>query len=264
MTTFMEKYQTIIIRIIVGVGILLGLFLLATTIVKMKEYRFVGSGVNATNTITVSGIGKIDRAPDTAKITFTIQDEQKSVKVAQDNVSNKMDAVTKQLKAVGIEEKYIKTDSYNSYPQYDYPQVVCTTMSCPRPSSPVLRGYQVSHSVTVSVKNLDNVSQVLGALGDSAVTNVSGPNFGFDDDKAIAREARDLAIVDAKTEADRLAKSLGVRLVRIVSFSENGGSPMPIYATAGMMAQDKVSSAPAIPVGEQNIQSNVTLVYEIQ
>lgn len=266
MNTFMEKYQTLIIRVIAGVGILLALFLLAATLVKMKEYRFVGSGVNATNTITVSGTGKIDRAPDTAKISFTVESEQKTLKAAQDTVSTKVDAVTKQLKALGIDDKYIKTDAYNSYPQYDYPQVTCMAIGCPKPGTPTLRGYQVSHNVTVSVKNLDTVPQVLGALGDSGVTNISGPNFGFDDDKAITREARDLAITDAKTEADKLAKSLGVHLVRIVSFSENGGNnPVPMYAMKDSMSSQSVAgAAPALPVGDQNIQTTVTLVYEIQ
>lgn len=267
MNTFIDTYKTIIIRIIVGVGVLLALFLLAATLVKMKEYRFVGSGLNATNTITVSGTGKIDRTPDTAKISFTIQDEQKDVKVAQDNVSKKIDAVTKALEALGVDDKYIKTDSYTSYPQYDYVNTIrCITTPCPGNNTPVLRAYQVSHAVTISVKALDSVPAVLGALGDAGVTNISGPNFGFEDDKQIAREARDLAIEDARTEAEKLTKSLGVKIVRIVSFSENsGGYPMPMYARDMVANESKVAGAvPSLPVGEQNVISNVTVVYEIQ
>ena len=267
MNTFIDTYKTIIIRIIVGVGVLLALFLLTATLVKMKEYRFVGSGLNATNTITVSGTGKIDRSPDTAKVSFTISDEQKDVKVAQDNVSKKIDMVTKALDALGVEEKHIKTDSYTSYPQYDYENTIrCITTPCPSNSTPVLRGYQVSHVVTVSIKALDSVPAVLGALGDAGVTNISGPNFGFEDDKEIGREARDLAIEDARKEAEKLARSLGVRLVRIVSFSDNsGGYPMPMYARDAVMNESaKAGSIPSLPVGEQNITSNVTVVYEIQ
>lgn len=267
MTPFIETYKAIIIRIIVGVGVLLALFLLAATLVKMKEYRFVGSGLNATNTITVSGTGKIDRSPDTAKISFTVSDEQKDLKVAQDNVSKKIDTVTKALKELGVEEKYIKTDSYTSYPQYDYVNTIrCITTPCPSNNTPVLRGYQVSHAITVNVKALDSVSSVLGALGDAGVTNISGPNFGFEDDKAVVREARDMAIEDARTEAEKLAHSLGVHLVRIVSFSDNngGGYPVPMYARDAMSSQKVSGAAPTLPIGDQNITSNVTVVYEIQ
>lgn len=263
MNVFMEKYH----KYITGIAVLLGLFLLVMTLGKLKEYRFIGSGLSATNTITVTGEGKIDRAPDTAKISFSVEQESREVKTAQDAVSTKIDAITKALKDAGVEEKYIKTDSYNSYPQYDYlPQIYCIKAPCAQ-QNPTIRGYQVTHSVTVSVKDLDKVETVLGILASNKVSNISGPNFGFDDDKAIVREARGLAIDDAKAEAEKLAKSLGVKLVRIVSFSENGnGYPMPLYARDAMMSAGsaKVENAPSLPVGEQAITSNVTLVYEIR
>ena len=261
MTPFIEEHKGIIKFIAIFVAI----FLVVATMSKLKEYRYIGS--NANNTITVSGTGKVDRLPDTAKISFTVQDEQNDVKLAQDNVSKKVDMVTAALKALGIEEKYIKTDGYNSYPQYDYTtKTICTAMGCPQPGTPVLRGYQVSHNITVSVKALDAVPQVLGALGDAGVTNISGPNFGFDDNTAVAREARDMAIADARDQAKKLAKSLGVRLVRIVSFSENGGAYPMMYARDAVMNEAKAvgAAAPSLPVGEENISSNVTIVYEIQ
>ncbi len=264
MNTYMDKYH----KIIVSVGVLLAAFLLVATLGKLREMRYIGAGVPATNTITVNGEGKIDRAPDTAKISFSVEQESKDVKTAQEAVSAKIDAITKALKTAGVEEKHIKTDAYNSYPQYNYPnQVMCITAPCPQPGVPTIRGYQVSHTVTVAVKDLNNVDKVLGILADQKVSNISGPNFGFEDDKAIAREARDMAIDDAKKEAQKLAKSLGVHLVGIVSFSEgnNGAYPVPMYArdnVAGISA--KVESAPSVPVGQQTMQSNVTVVYEIR
>lgn len=261
MNTFIEQNKGIFKIIIIFIAV----FLVVASLGKLKELKYIGTGVNATNTITVTGKGTVDRTPDTAKISFTVQDEQKSLKAAQDTVTKKIDAITQALKDAGVEEKYIKTDAYNSYPQYDYVNTIrCITYPCPTNSTPVIRGYQVSHNVTVSIKNLDNVSAVLDMLGTNGVTNISGPNFGFEDDTAIAREARDEAIADAKDEAKKLAKSLGVKLVRIVSFSENGGGyPVPMYAMTAK-AEDASGSAPSLPVGEQNIQSNVTLVYEIQ
>lgn len=261
MNTFIEQNKGIFKVVIIFIAV----FLIAASFGKLKELKYIGTGVNATNTITVTGKGTVDRTPDTAKISFTVQDEQKSLKAAQDTVTKKVDAITQALKDAGVEEKYIKTDAYNSYPQYDYVNTIrCITYPCPTNNTPVIRGYQVSHNVTVSIKNLDNVSAVLDMLGTNGVTNISGPNFGFEDDTAIAREARDEAIADAKEEAKKLAKSLGVKLVRIVSFSENGGGyPVPMYAMTAK-AEDAGGSAPSLPVGEHNIDSTVTLVYEIQ
>lgn len=259
MNTFIEKNQ----KLILVISILLGIFLIASTVKVMRESRFVGSGLNATNTISVSGQGKVEKSPDTARVSFSVRVEKKILKEAQGEVSSKIDSVKKELIAIGIEEKYIKTDSYNSYPQYDYPR--CYGSVCPS-SNPTLRGYEVSHSITVSIKDLEKVDTVLGVLGKVGVTDISGPNFGFEDDKIIAREARDAAISDAKAEAEKLAKSLGVKIVRIVSFSETGsGYPVPMYSRDMVLgAKLETSSSPVIPVGVQKVESNVTIVYEIR
>lgn len=260
MHTFIEKNE----RLCKVIGVALALFLVAAFFVKLREYRFVGSGVGATSTITVTGEGKVERSPDTAKISFTIRNEQKALTDAQQQVSTKVDAIKAALLDAGLEEKYIKTDSYTSYPQYDYPQITCYRTPCP--SSAVLRGYEVSHAITLSIKDLDKVESILGILGTNSVTDLSGPSFGFEDDKAVSREARALAIADAKAEAKVLTKSLGVRLGRVVSFSESGnGVPMPMYAKE-MMAADSASgaAAPSVPMGVQNVQSSVTVVYEIR
>lgn len=262
MHTFIEKNEGLVKL----VAMFVALFLIVATIGKLKEYRFIGSGVGASNTITVSGEGKIERAPDTAKVSFSIRSESKELKTAQDTVSEKMSTVTKALKELGIDEKYIKTESYNSYPQYDYPQVSCFGINCPQPGTPKIRGYEVAHSVTVAVKDLEKVNDVLGVLGAQGVSDMSGPQFGFEDDTAVAREARSLAIADAKEEAKSLAKSLGVRLVRIVSFNE-GGNVYPLYAARAEMsagATDAKATAPTLPVGDQKVQSSVTIVYEIK
>jgi len=264
MHTFIETYGKRIIQIITAVGVLLAIFLLAATLGKLKENRFIGSGLAPTNTITVNGQGKIERAPDTAKVSFTIRNEAKDLKTAQGVVSTKMDAVTKALKELGIEEKYIKTEQYNSYPQYDYPRANCYGINCP-PATPVIRGYEVSHNVTVAIKDLEKVNDVLGALGTAGVSDMSGPSFGFEDDKMVAREARALAITDAETEAKTLAKQLGVKLVRIVSFNENGGGYNPSYDMMKVQSAEMATgAAPTLPVGDQKIQSNVTVVYEIR
>ncbi len=261
MQTFIEKNQ----KLIIGVIILLGLFLLSSTIKTLRESKLVGSGLNATNTITVSGKGEVNKSPDTAKVSFSVRAEKKVLKEAQDEASAKISKIKNDLIAKGIEEKYIKTDSYTSYPQYNYDQTRCYGSYCPT-STPTLRGYEVAHSITVSIKNLDSVESVIETHATNSVSDMNGPNFGFEDDTLITREARDLAIADAKKEAEKLAKSLGVRLVRIVSFSESsGGYPMPMYAKAEMgVAMNMDNKTPEIPVGEQKVSSNVNIVYEIR
>ena len=248
----------------------LALFLLVLTLSTLKEYRFIGSGVTATNTITVSGEGEVFAVPDTATFSVTIQEEAKQVKDAQEVATEKSNDIIAYLKKQGVEEKDIKTADYSVYPQYDYTNAACSGGYCP-PGRQVLRGFQVSQTLTVKVRDTEKAGDLLSGVGELGATSVSGLSFELDtaDQTAKEAEARGEAIEDARTKAEALAGQLGVSLVRIVGFSENGNYPM-YYAKAEMsMAADGRGGAalppsPQIPVGENKITSNVSVKYEIR
>jgi len=103
----------------------------------------------------------------------------------------------------------------------------------------------------------------LGALG---IDNLSGPNFEIEGRVEYERDARKMAIDDAKDKAKDLSKDLDVKLVRIVSFSEGRN----FFATRSMAFDEAAEFgiggglAPEIPVGESEIFSDVVIVYEIR
>src|SRR5580704_13836318 len=53
---------------------MLAIFLLVLTIGELKSYRYIGSGITPTNTITVDGEGIAYAVPDTATFTVTVED----------------------------------------------------------------------------------------------------------------------------------------------------------------------------------------------
>lgn len=256
-----EEYKTNAWKIGIAVAVLLGVFLIVESVYTYKQYV----SLQGNTTITVTGAGKVEKAPDTARVSFSIEDTQKTLSVAQDNVSKKIDAVTAAVVALGIPKDAVSTDSYGSYPEYTYPQNICTANGCTNPS-PILKGYHVSHMVTIKISDITKTDNVLGALGTAGVTNITGPNLGFADDKVVAREARDMAIKDAQAEAEKLAKALGVRLVRVVSFNENngGGMPVPMYNERALSAMAPQAKDISLPVGSQKVESTVSITYEIR
>lgn len=228
----------------------LGSLWLLRSIDHMDDARAAGS------TIMVSGSGKVSAKPDVAVGEFAISVERDTAQNAQDEASRKSKSVVEYLKKAGIEEKDIRTSGYNIYPQYDYANGRST-----------IRGYQVTQSLTVKVRDLDKANDILDGVVGAGVNQVNSVQFTIDDADKLKAEAREKAIADAKEKARELRGQLGVRLGRIVSFSENtGGYPVPMY---DMKAENVArgmggGGGPELPTGENEITVNVSITYEIK
>ena len=267
----MEQQKTQLYQALALLAIVAAILIGTKVITEIKGYRFIGGGVSATNTISVSGEGEVYASPDIATVSFTVRDEAKSVKEAQGKVNTKVKAALLVIRKLDIEDKDIKTENYSSYPKYEWREemVSCLGLNCPppRPGKQVMIGYEVSQSVVLTVRNIDTVSETIDALGVAEVTDIQGPNFAIDKEDALKAEARREAIVKARTKAEVLARDLGVTLVRVVSFSE--GAEYPIYARTMMATKAEsfdgtASMPPELPQGQEKITSTVTVTYEIR
>ncbi|MCX6753200.1 MAG: SIMPL domain-containing protein [Candidatus Nomurabacteria bacterium] len=230
-----------------------------------KENHNSFKDINNQNTIVFNGHGEVKAVPDIANVYFTIHKEAKTVKEAQAGVASIEKASLDFLKTKNILDKDIKTTNSSFNPKYENQALVpCTQFGCP-PSNNVIVGYESSENITVKVRNTDDAGAIMQGLGTLGVEQLSGPDFAIDDTDALQIQAREKAILDAKTKAALLAKDLGIRLGKITSFSEGTNYPVPMMYAKADMAVAGVSSAPAIiPKGENTITSDVTITYEIR
>lgn len=217
--------------------------------------------------ISVTGEGEVTAKPDVATVSFTVRESAKTVPEAQKLAEAKIASGLKELKALGVEEKDTKTLSYSVNPKYEYQQAgYCNGYVCP-PSKTVVTGYEVTQSVTVKVRKIDQAGEVIGVLGKVNITEITGPDFTVDDmDKAEA-DAKNLAIKEAQEKAQATAKSLGVSLGSITQFSEDNGGYYPVMyrsSVASGMASDAKTEAVSLPQGENIIKSRVTITYTLK
>jgi uncharacterized protein YggE len=247
----------------------LALFLLIQSVKTLKEYRYVGSGVAASNTITVSGMGEVFAVPDRATFTVTVREEAAEVTTAQDKATEKANAIIAYLKGAGVEEKNIKTVNYNVNPKYEWEQSAsCSSGYCP-PGKQTLVGFEVWQMIEVKVQDPKKAGELLTGVGGRGASEVSGLSFTIEDEDELKAEAREMAITEAREKAEALADQLGVKVVRVVGFYEDAyGSPSPYYGKGGIAMDAALSvreaTPPELPTGENKIMSNVNVTYEIR
>ena len=255
---FTQEQKNHVGNLIIGALVVLIIFLAALSLTTFKEMRYVGTSGDVSNTLTFSGEAEIRVEPDIANISFSVEEESESVSDAQEIVSEKISVILDGLDDLGLEEKDIRTSSYTTNPRYDW-----------NDGERKLRGYIVRQSVNLIIRGIDDTNNVIALLGGEEVSNLSGPYFEVEDEEGYDRLARKEAIAAARKKAEELASDLGVRLIRIVSFNENGnnGSIEP-YAYAESASFDlggsNIKSLPEIPTGENVITARVTITYEIQ
>jgi uncharacterized protein YggE len=246
------------------VGLLLSVFLLTKIISEVVYWGY--DDPYSSNTITVYGEGEIFATPDIATFSFNVSETAETTEAAQEIATEKINKATAFLKENGVEDKDIKTTTYNVYPQYDYNRT-CTAFDCP-PSTPEIVGYEVYQTTRVKVRQADEAGRFLTELGKIGISNVSGLSFTTDDEDVLYEQAREEAIKDAKAKAKKLAKQLGVGLDGIVSFGEEEAYPYYDYGYEGLgggpgMAKAMSVETPELSRGENSYTSNVWVTYRI-
>lgn len=247
------------------VGALLALFLLVLTIKEIKSIGYVGRDVPMQSTITVNGHAEEMAIPDIATFSFSVVEQAKTLAAARELATTKINKVLEILKQNNIAENDMKTLSYNVYPKYDYEPTVCNASYC-RGSKQVLLGYEINQTIQVKVRDVSKVGEVFNMVVTAGISNVDNLQFSVDKKEEVQDKARVAAIADARVRAEKLAQSLGVKLIRIVSYSDSNGGYVPMYyaKTANMDAGTSLQAAPQVPTGEQKISSDVSVTYEIR
>lgn len=203
--------------------------------------------------LSVSAQAEARRVPDVATISAGVVTQAADANAAMRANATQMDKVMAAIRAAGIAERDIQTSGVNLNPQYKYVDN----------QAPEITGYQASNTVNLKVRDIARLGKVLDALVASGANQVNGPSFEIDQPEAAYDEARRGALEKAQARAAMYAKTLGLRVRRIVSISEGGGfqPPMPVPMMA--MARGKAEADTAVSPGETTLAANLDVVFEL-
>jgi len=210
--------------------------------------------------IFVTGEGSVDLAPDMAIVNLAVMREAPTARAALTANTEAMRKVQDALAALGIQKRDLQTANFDIQPRYTYPP----QPEAGAPQAPKLVGYTVRNALTVRVRDLGKLGEVLDTAVTLGVNEGGSIQFTNDDPSAAVAQARANATKDALAKARTLADAAGVTLGRVLEISEqNFGSPRPMAMAKMEMAMDSAAGAVPIAAGENSYSVTVNLSVAI-
>ncbi len=203
--------------------------------------------------LNISAQAEAKRVPDVATLSAGVVTQAVDGNTAMRENAVQMDKVMAAIKAAGIAERDIQTSGINLNPQYRYADN----------EAPKITGYQASNTVSLKVRDITKLGRVLDSLAAQGANQINGPSFEIDQPEPVYDEARLAALKKAQARAETYAKSLGLRVRRIVSISEGsqgGFRPMPMMA---MARSAKAEMDTSVSPGESSVSVNLDVVFEL-
>src|SRR5690606_34896635 len=156
--------------------------------------------------ITIEGRGEVLAAPDMAHINSGVTTQGATAREALDANTAAMAELIAELKAAGIEARDIQTSGFSVNPNYVYTDERDENgYTLP----PRINGYQVSNTVTVTVRKLDALGSILDKSVTVGANTVNGVSFSVADPSDLYNEARKAAFADARAKAELYAAAAG-------------------------------------------------------
>ena len=202
--------------------------------------------------ISVIGEANVSVAPDQAQIDGGVTSDARTAREASEANNAAMAKVLLALKGAGIEEKDYQTSRLSLQPQFAPSKVA--------ERAPGIVSFRASNRVTVRIRDVSKVANVIDVLVGAGANDIGGINFTVTQASKHLDEAREKAIADARRKAEIYAKAAGVTLGEPLSISEEG-APVPMYR--GKMAAPMAAGAP-VAQGEETLAVTVSVSWAIK
>lgn len=218
-------------------------------------YRY-GASLNPARVINVSAEGEAVAVPDIAKFNFSVVSEGSDPVALQAANTAKMNEAISFVKKQGAADKDVKTAQYSLSPRYEYDE---------KNRRSFIYGYELRQSVEVKIRDFTKISAILAGLPERGINEISQLQFDIDDPDKYLSAARREAFAKARVKAEVMAEQNGVRVKRVVTFSESSGYFPPIYFAKEASFEGGIAvPAPVIEPGSQEVKVQVSVTYEIR
>jgi uncharacterized protein len=211
-------------------------------------------GGQSTGTVSVTGTGSAEAAPDLMVVSIGVECRADSVEAAYSRAGSSSEAVSSAFRRHGVEGSDIRTTGLN----------VRADLAWKEGEGQRVTGYIAASTLTVRLRALDAasaaISDAVGAGGNEVRLN--GLELAFSDDAAVRARAREAAWLDALGTARQYAQLASARLGRVVSVADN----TPVQGPVPLARMQRAAAVEALTVeaGSSEVAAAITVVWELQ
>jgi len=207
-------------------------------------------------TISVSGEGSVATSPDRAILRLGVESRGENAAEALALNAQAMEAVVNVLKGESIAEADMATSSFSVWEERAYD---------PETKAPAEHGtYRATNGLRVTVKDLSSVGKLIDLAAKAGANQFQGISFQLKDGEGSKRQARVLAMKDARARAQELAAAEGLKLGEVLSIQEGGSSAAaPQFESAKMRTVALAAAPTQVAPGEMEISVSVSVVYTL-
>lgn len=207
---------------------------------------------DSARTITVQGEGTASAAPDMATVTTGVTTVAETAATALRDNNSATSRLLDVLTSAGVESRDVQTSSFNVNPEFRHDDR--------RRSEPEIIGYRVSNQLTVRIRDLDSLGEILDTLVQEGSNQISGIEFDISDKRELLEKARRGAVEDARQRAETYASAAGVSVGSPLKIEETERGPSPPYPMARMAMAE--SSVP-VAAGEKELTVTISMQFEL-
>ncbi|WHA42065.1 SIMPL domain-containing protein [Agrobacterium larrymoorei] len=210
-------------------------------------------------TISVSGEGDASIAPDMAILSFSVVKQAETAAAALADNSKSMGEVQAALKAAGIADRDMQTTNFSVQPVYKQFEPKDGVFVPPE-----ITGYQVTNGLTVRVRDLKKLGEILDSSVKLGINQGGDITFTNDDPDAAVADARKKAVENAIAKAKTLSEAAGVKVGRVIEINENAPRPLPVPAP--MMRASMMEKSDSVPIaaGENTYKVTVNVTFALE
>jgi len=198
-------------------------------------------------TLEVTGRAVKMVKPDTVLMTFTVETNSRQAADAIADNAQQTETLLATFRKRMTSEDHLKTAGFNLQPLYEKDDRL-------RPS-----GYRVSNRIELQTRQIDQIGTFIDMAATSAVGRIGRLQFQNSQVAGHRSEAAVQAVIQARTDAQKLAQASGVTIGRVLRVRYAPQGPAGVFYENAQLAMARTP----IETGDLAVEAEVLMVFEI-